>query len=147
MKRPWRGGHTNNWVAAAIPAPPHRPHLPEPFALLGIPYDLRATIPEPGIKEKALPGRGGRPSWVKANRPPAPRENGGSGPTALAGLGRSGWNTTASCPDPGSSDRRDRQVITLPRTGAGNRTVVLELPEAVGARTGLGARANRCRVK
>ena len=40
------------------------------------------------------------PSWVKANRPARSkgerRENGGSGPTALAGLGRSpptGWNT------------------------------------------------------
>ena len=71
------------------------------------------------------------PSWVKANRPARSkgerRKNGGSGPTALAGLGGAHTHrvehATASCPDCrvpliGGRVRGSRQVITLPRVRA-----------------------------
>ena len=75
-----------------------------------------------------MPGRGvSRRHGSGPTGPPAPRENGGSGPTALAGLGRSpptGWNTprpvapTARSPLIGGRVRGSRQVITLPRVRA-----------------------------
>ena len=78
-------------------------------------------------RQPMLGRSGSRRLGSRPTGPPAPRENGGSGPTALAGLGRSPphrvEHATASCPDcqvplTGGRVCGSRQVITLPRVRA-----------------------------
>ena len=92
---------------------------------------LEARIAELEGQQKPPTGVGSRRLGSRPTGPPAPRENGGSGPTALAGDGRSpptGWNTprpvapTARCSDRRECAGQPPGDHPASGTGAGNRT-------------------------